>query len=564
MAVERSVIDEEYFREFLTFYATTHAEHPSTATRLHFFAASESTVRRAIDPGRPELTRFAETSYLGYCVLRPTSPMTVGETLLHAPETLAGNDCHVHCATVFGQTVQGKRFRVPAAPFIGQDQTGMCAQAAIWGACKYLHKYRYYPKVSMPEITLLARAGEPEMRFTRPADGLSRPAIYSVFSALGFQVNLTATQSQDTLVDSPREAIYTAIESGLPALLLLRSPNAGGGHAVWAVGHSDSKRNNLRGQEPEYVGGQGVRRLAYWSASAFAGHFLVHDDGIGPYLLAQVKWPAPSDNSDRHESNEMQELTELECRLIEVEKAVGITPHGYVLEYSSYIGKSFTHTQDGPPVVTDVIVPLPNEVFLKPADARRIAVTLLRDKHLIALKRYAVAGLVALTDDTVAFISEMTSSSLPEYVLRTFLCLSARYVEHVVKSSMAHELKRHYATAIRFPEYIWVTEILCVSQRKVVGEVILDSTNSCSALAARQDLPIPHLALHIPGALWLAIPEDHVGGAGPAPDRGSSAGTEYDLYLVPEDREYEPFARNSEVTDAPRSHRNLGPVRGAG
>lgn len=272
MVVEAPIIDEEYFREFLTFYATTHVEHPPTATRLHFFAADEPAVRLAMDPLSARLDPVTAESYLGYCVLRPTSPLTVGETLLSTPDELGGRTCYVQCATKFGQTLKGRRFFVPAAPFIGQDQTGMCAQAAIWGACKYLHKYRYYPKVSMPEITLIARTGQPDMRFTRPAGGLSRAGIISVFNALGFQVSLTATQSLDVIVDSPREAIYTAIESGLPALLLLGFNDVAGGHAVWAVGHTDADQLDLRTATPERVGDprQNESTLEYWSASAWA------------------------------------------------------------------------------------------------------------------------------------------------------------------------------------------------------------------------------------------------------------------------------------------------------
>ena len=131
MVIEDHVVDEEYFREYLHFYATTFIEHPSTATRLHFFAANEDCVRALLDPlgqGSPD----AEEAYLGYAVLRPTAPPTVGETLLRVPGTLAGQQCYTHCATSFGQTLLGRRLRVPAAPFIGQDQTGVCAHSAIW------------------------------------------------------------------------------------------------------------------------------------------------------------------------------------------------------------------------------------------------------------------------------------------------------------------------------------------------------------------------------------------------------------------------------------------------
>lgn len=126
-------------------------------------------------------------------------------------------------------------------------------------------------------------------------------------------------------------------------------------------------------------------------------------------------------------------------------------------------------------------------------------------------------------------------------------------------------VKECYVDLVRCPEYIWVTEILRIEDRRVVGEVILDSTDSLSAVGIEQvegeERPIPYLALHIPGAIWLAAPFE-------APDdtvvRPETVGIDHDLYLIPADRDYEPFENNSDTIDPPRSHRNLGPIREAG
>jgi hypothetical protein len=187
MIVEESAVDEEYFREFLDCYAATFWENPPTVRRLHFFAANAPDVLPLLDPAAqaPSPGQLEVLKYLGYLVLRRTHPRTVGEMILQAPRYIGGHRCYVACKTRFGQTVCGRRVGVDAVPCIGQDQTGVCAHSAVWGALKYLHKYRYYPKMSLPELALRAGRLYPSTELTRPAGGLFPEAIYVLLRDLG-------------------------------------------------------------------------------------------------------------------------------------------------------------------------------------------------------------------------------------------------------------------------------------------------------------------------------------------------------------------------------------------
>ncbi len=565
MLIEDEVLDEEYFREYLTFYATTFIEHPPVATRLHFFRAEADLVTRALDPLTGELTASEEKDpgYLGYVVLRPSSPSTVGETLLRIPHELRGERCYCHCATRFGQTVNGKRLHVPSAPFIGQDETGVCAQAAIWGACKYLHKYRYYPKVSLPDVTLMAGRQVAETLFTRPADGLSRTAICDVLRQLGFQVYLADARPGTPGLDSPLEAAYTAVESGLPAFLLLKPgdpESPAPGHAVWVTGHTFAPGTDVEKAALEEVGELG-KSVQYLSASRWVGHLLVHDDNRGPYLPTVIE-------EDRMEVPEHD--------------GGGIVSRYYLPRYSPYADPDPwpDHHPDEPRIVSvaQVVVPLPEEVFVKPPDARRMAVCAILGGHLASnlqrLDDWFQQGLVgwAPESSTRSCIAALQPGTR-RYALRTFLCMSARFREYVVGSGMCDELKVLYAQDMRLPEYVWITEISDTQHMaseeshdaRVVGELIIDSTDSA---ALRTSDGFRYLALHVPGLLLLrpglregeprALLEPV--GYDTATRRASRQPVGYDAFKLLSDTRYRPYSHHSGAADDPRSYRKLGPI----
>jgi hypothetical protein len=539
MLEEKNVLDEEYFREFLAFYATTFVEHPPTATRLHFFATEGDLVveRLRTDSGPLSREQEVELGYLGYMVIRPTSPPTVGETLLRVPSQLDGLDCFSHCATMFGQTVNGKRLHVGSVPFIGRNETGVCAQAAIWGACKYLHKYRYYPKVSLPEITAMAGQLVAETRFTRPAGGLTHGAIYSVLRELGFQIHVADVQAGDAEADSALEEAYTAVESGLPAFLLLKNGKAdslGEAHAVWVAGHNlawDLPKSQQVYDTLSYA----RRTIRYLSASRWVPALLVHDDVEGPYVPTTL-------------ASGKSSALQFPCYH---PYAAGKPPREHSPGYIPNIA------------VTQVVVPLPEEVFVKPPEAKRMALFAILGGHLLGLREDLECSDAVDwdTDTTLAFIQAIDDPARP-LAFRTYLCMSARFQEYAVSSHpMCADIKRIYAQKLRMPEYVWVTEISDVNamiskeghERRVIGEMLIDSTDA----AARQtNKAFRYLALHVPGLLvWRqGVMEDE-------PPAASGDEVQYIYTPIHEDNPYGPYDHNSDADDPPRSHRALGPMR---
>lgn len=599
MLEETGVIDEEYFREYLVFYATTHLEHPPTATRLHFFTTDRSKVEHLLDPTAGPISdkELKKIGYLGYLVLRPSCPPTVGECMLKIPDDLRGEKCFTHCATGFGQTLRGRRLRVETAPFISQDQTGMCAQAAIWGACKYLHKYRYYPKVSLPEITEMAGHEMSETLFTRPAEGLTANAMYSVLRQLGFQLYVADVRR----LDNTREAVYTAIESGLPALLLLKQGNldsAAPTHAVWAVGHTCRLTPDSDGPVADETPPEPNTRK-HISTSQWVGHFLVHDDQVGPYLPADLNASSSSTTGTSNDDdacvigeNEpptcQAQIESVDDRSVAQEKD---TDDSFELQhYLTYLPHAHgqqRHKSDIM-VVAQVVAPLPGEVFVRPPDARRVALDILLGKHLRNLtanysSKYSNGKAESgLPDETMDFVAEMASNH-ERYAFRTYLCMSARYQEYAVAlANMRPYLKVQYAQRLNLPEYVWVTEILDTELmteaadgkgkpeewEAVVGELIIDSTDPF-ALEPEQARGYRYLCLHVPGMFaWREGigADDEQNRPRDEPDAYKSllrADREavYNVVPVSDDKPRRPFGDNANANDGPRSHRDLGPVR---
>jgi len=550
LLIEDNALDEEYFREFLDFYAATFWENPPTVRRLHFFASSRPEVIGLLSPNAqsPADSELRALGYLGYLVLRPTHPSSVGEILLQAPRSTTTEAYCVACRTRFGQTVAGRRLSVEAAPCIGQDQTGVCAHSALWGALKYLHKYRYHPKLSLPEIALRAGRLYPVPGAIRPAGGLQPEAVYVVLRDLGFQVYLqemngeaagpTSHSDDPWQLTAPRVA-HIAAESGLPALLGLSVLPRNIGHAVWVTGHTLGPQTNPQVRE---LNGHQLTEVR-----SPVTRFLVSDDNTGPYTHATVE----SLTLAAHPENEGQHQT---SRLFNLRYD---PPQGCPPGDPCY-------SPDTLRILTEVLVPLPSEVFLLPNSAIALVRAILAGGHASALAhRLSQMGEAGASQRIQAALANLETGKLRP---RMYLCMSDMYREHIARSRLCPDIRERYVGRFCFPEYVWVTELVDPSllrqesgvQDAVKGEVILDSTDS---LALQPPGDMRYLCLHLPG--FLVYPRALEATSARLPDLRSQSCGELSCVLLGDDDStpYACFTLSAGPCDAPRSHRKLGPVR---
>ena len=538
LVIEEKGLDEEYFREFLEFYGCTMWENPSTVERLHFFAKSRDDLEPLLlgDSRPPPDGGPDPFGYLGYVVLRPTSPPTVGEILLRTPQNTHAEAYHTTCSTGFGQTVMGHRLRVRCAPCIGQDQTGVCAHSALWGALKYLHKYRYYPKLSMPEIALKASQRYPRAS-ARPAGGLIPEEMHAVLREAGFYVHLhDAGPSPKGDLAGAQETIRLGVESGLPVLLIfrvIRQRRELGRHAVWVCGHTTSRL-------PSANSTRQVTPVQLQAVSDPMGRILANDDNYGPYLPVTIELGTFAD-----EQGNQQTLANL--------------------RYDGYAHAPPPDESESLRVLEHVMIPLPEEVYLRPVELLPLVREILTGKRLgvLAEQSERQGAPPEVVHRLREFQEKMDSGKIHP---RTYLSMSDRFREYCAGNSMCRELKHRYAASFALPEYVWVTELVDLalqdnqqeaSARCVVGELILDSTDS---IGASTRIGFRYLALHVPGLLDYCPVIEATDGT-PADLRAANAGKVTFLSL-PFDTPYEQFTLNTDPNDPARSFRSLSPIRG--
>lgn len=308
---------------------------------------------------------------------------------------------------------------------------------------------------------------------------------------------------------------------------------------MWFTGHTFSPEKTATECELSTLA-SAAGELAYLSTRQWDDFLLTHDDNAGPYVPTTVA---------------------VDPNLSAGGPVYRVEYHGYH-EHMQWPQSPYGTDQL---VAAAVFAPLPEEVFIKPPDAKRMAIHAVAGGHLAGVLRnvrelYAAGDIEwPLPEETEAFLEAMQGDPR-RYAYRTFLCLSARHQEHVVTcAAMPPEVKRAYTEHLRFPEYIWVTEISETAamtseaghDRRVVGEVILDSTDS-AALHTMHGFR--YISLHVPGLLVTGA--DETGRQARTPSQ--SAGLRY--WPVSVGGGYRPYDHNSQAEDTPRSHRQLGPI----
>lgn len=284
-----AVVEGEYVdRNFAIAYARVHArayrDYPRRTTRIHFF-------NRQIDFEDFFDEEGLQHAYLGYAVLSPVEPVTLGRTYL-LPKLQPATE-YVTCARADEVNLAGNRLRAFGAPFIEQDQrVSACATAAIWMSTSVIAKNFGEParSASTADITEMAcRYSLGSSGGPFPAcGGLSLEQMLWAFHELGL-APVTYRYRDPPLPNQPpahlraHTTIYTHVESGIPPVLILSLPSAGGNyHAVTLVGHTyDSSFSPA--DEALKTG-----KVSFDSHS-WCPRFIGHCDQMGQYLTFEIK-----------------------------------------------------------------------------------------------------------------------------------------------------------------------------------------------------------------------------------------------------------------------------------
>ena len=450
--LEDPYIDRDYSADYLHFYARTFRTHARHCKRAHFFSDDISPLLgqpRSTDQLRQLRQIARNSSYCGFCVIRPLPTAPIGRTVLRA-QVRGHQDMEptVTCRAQFDANLLGVDFQITGTAYLQQDaRVGACAQVSIWAGMRHLHARYGHNWVSVADITRLANPTAPDEAASLPAgsDFLTSERMLRAISEAGYQPLCFRRPNI-------AGAILPYVESGIPVILGL---NIGTevGHTVTVIGRVFATQAQPTDTAVNYVPA-----------------YIVHDDQGGPYMLLPVEDPATTphpfgdDTIKRATSSGTVELSACHATFAVALMSPRVFSTAAAAEVSAH----------------DRI----NETLTKMPDIRRMLV----DRGLPVNER--------LLDKL------QNVHSQGRLVLRTYLTSAAGYRRHIADGTAGDDLK-DALLALHLPHFTWITEIATIDSynnssaemRRIYGHTIIDATST-----GRDGDGL--LALHLPGLLF--------------------------------------------------------------
>ena len=278
--VERDYIDVDYSASYYDQRVRSFSPTDRGTTRIHFFS-DQLTKRRFVNATRQTITTM-KSSYVGFTVVRPDRPVTLGRTLISCPSTISGKPARFPTRNTTPVDLAGIPLAVESCPYMSQDTKIMaCATAALWMSTTPLaEKISGMAPHNTAEITSKA------MSLNRPFGpavgkrGLTLSEMEQALLEMGFDPSIYFRPSPQELV----EICHLFSDSGIPPILLIESN--GIGHAVTVIGYTlqspTCPKDSIPGAFP---------------AHQFVSELIIHDDQRGMYLLAEANGSTDGDGN---------------------------------------------------------------------------------------------------------------------------------------------------------------------------------------------------------------------------------------------------------------------------
>lgn len=276
-------LDRPEVREEVDHLASVDGDGGSAeAIDICFFSEliDDETRIKNIDPGallgratvvnycKPNKTDF-ESSYVFEAIFRVPRLRTVSPT--DVERELLNN--YVHTRRRFDITVAGQVFSLSGVYYCQQNTvTSVCAHACLRMALNSIDPSM--PFVTTPYLNRTLGIAPPI------GNGLTLKQVADVLAGLGFQpffFKFDETQPDPRYIPT----LYSVVESGFPALLVFSTDAPNILHIVPVFGHTLNSDEWHPQATPGY---SGPTDALFYSSSAWADHFLAHDDNFGPYF----------------------------------------------------------------------------------------------------------------------------------------------------------------------------------------------------------------------------------------------------------------------------------------
>jgi len=324
--VETPYICEDFRSLHRHFYGRKFRERPSKCARLHFFNEPVS----ASDLLEDTTNEF----YMGFSVIEPLVVRCIGRTVID-PQKLGHSPDSVHLlGTRFVTRIGGKRYECHGFPYRTQsNEATVCAHVTMWAVCRYLsQRFQLYRK-HLP-YELIEMAGRRNGRVV-PHHALSYADYSEMLDRFGCHPIIVANHGFGTTpFSSPNtkiscqaqhalflKSLYCYIESGFPLIATF------GGHVVSIVGHKSLEPDCI--VERTKIADPKNPSSTLIHASEFVDEYIMMDDNSFPYqILPRV--------ADTEAPNNTRTLEHLRGIVVPLADEVFLRPRdvdGYVVKF---------------------------------------------------------------------------------------------------------------------------------------------------------------------------------------------------------------------------------------
>lgn len=285
--VEDEYVDKVYRNIFSQFLSTKLYEYKSRCVKLSFLEPSVD-VRSLIDGSIDD--EVLKNGYLGFMVLRPICPGTVGRTAI-SPKLLTYSNRIAVCTAPIVGSVMGLKIVIEAFPHSSQDnEFCTCAETSIWSTMEYFgNKYPEYSPILPSKIHQLLDSQMHQRHI--PSYGLNYVNISYVFKVCGFGCKVySLAYGNNPGFDAPEfyRIFSTYVESGVPMVTAVSGVNLG--HAIVSIGQEKIDRTLIASARINRFDRSG-KSFRMWND--VIRNYVFNDDNVGAYALCPYSCPTP-------------------------------------------------------------------------------------------------------------------------------------------------------------------------------------------------------------------------------------------------------------------------------
>lgn len=281
VCIESPYVDRIYRDSYYHYYASKMGSYPKDCVRISFFntPVDESHFR---DHAK---RKFLQDHYLGFVVIRPTSPSVIGRNII-SPKALMQKDLQV-CQAKYSVTVNSIKLDIWGFPHSSQDsETITCAQTTLWSIMEYFsQRYADYRPV-LPSI-IIKKLESLSVERQIPATGLSIEHMSFVLKEFDFGPRIYHRRKYSAEVE---ELLSCYVESGIPVVVAIQNSTIG--HAALCVGRQTVDTQYVKAHLNYEKLRVPTGTVHLMDLDKLPKEFVFIDDNLPPYAKATLSKPS--------------------------------------------------------------------------------------------------------------------------------------------------------------------------------------------------------------------------------------------------------------------------------